>query len=88
MPSQEKKATGRVTRLYVRNEGTNIRLEIPDNEQPKEKYFLLELNHPNYNALYSLALSAAVNGYLLLIRTKTDISPDEVATVEYMLVDW
>jgi hypothetical protein len=81
-------ATGKVTRLYVRDEGTRIRLEIPADTQPKEGYFYLDLTHPNYNALYSLALSAAVNGYPLMIRTDADITPTEGATVNYMVVDW
>jgi hypothetical protein len=55
------RAKGKVSRLYVRAEATNIRLEIPQEEQPLENYFKLETTHPNYNALYSLALSAAVN---------------------------
>ena len=82
------RATGKVTRLYVRAERTNVRLEIPLDEQPQENYFGLELTHPNYNSLYSLALSAAINGYALTIRTTAEISPDEPASVEYMVVDW
>lgn len=88
MADKANKVSGRVVRLYVRDNGTNVRLEIPTEKQPLENYFLLELSHPNYNALYSLALSAAINGYVLLIRTKADIDPNAVATVEYMLVDW
>lgn len=82
------RATGKVTRLYVRRDKTNIRLEIPVSAQPLENYFSLELTNPNYNALYSLALSAAVNGYPLQIRTVGDIKPTETAVVEYMVVDW
>lgn len=82
------RARGKVTRLYVRSERTNIRLEIPANEQPLESYFSLELTHPNYNALYSLALSAAVNGYALLIRTTGEITSTAAANVEYMVIDW
>lgn len=73
------RAKGKVSRLYVRAEATNIRLEIPQEEQPLENYFKLETTHPNYNALYSLALSAAVNGYVLQIRTAAEITPNEAA---------
>ena len=82
------RATGKVTRLYVRAERTKIRLEVPVDLQPAENYFSLELAHPNYNALYSLALSAAVNGYPLQIRTTGEITPNETANVEYMVVEW
>jgi hypothetical protein len=85
--------SGKVTRLYVTrsksNEGiTNIRLDIPDAEQPKEGYFQLLQRHPNYDALYALALTAATNGYELRIRTEDDITPNEYAVVLYMTVDW
>ena len=84
---------GKVTRLFVtrssENEGvTFIRLDIPDAEQPKDGYFQLNQRHPNYNALYSLALTAATNGYELRIRTEEEITPNENAVVRYMVVDW
>jgi len=82
------RATGKVTRLYVRAERTNIRLEVPADLQPLENYFSLELTHPNYHALYSLALSAAVNGYPLSIRTTDQITSSARANVDYMYVDW
>jgi hypothetical protein len=86
-------ATGKVKRLYVTYGAsgrglTFVRLEIPATEQPKESYFRLDQNHPNYNALYSLALSAAINGYRLRIRTEGEIVPTETPTVRYMVVDW
>jgi hypothetical protein len=86
-------AAGTVTRLYVTygasGQGlTFIRINIPPAEQPKDNYFRLEQNHPNYNALYSLALSAAINRYVLRIRTESDITPAEVAQVRYLFVDW
>jgi hypothetical protein len=85
------RATGTVERLYVRaapEAGTLIRLSIPDSAAPKDGYFRLELDHPNYFALYSLALSAAINRQALQIRTKADINPAETALVSYMVVDW
>ena len=57
-------------------------------ERPKDGYFQLDQTHPNYNALYSLALLAAVNKYTLTIRTEGDITPSEPALVFYMWVDW
>ena len=85
--------SGRVRRLYVtrstENEGiTFIRLDIPEAEQPKKGYFQLNQRHPNYNALYSLALTAATNGYELNVRTEDEITPNEYAVVWYMTVDW
>ena len=85
--------SGRVTRLYVTqssaNEGiTFIRLDIPDSEQPKDGYFQLNQRHPNYNALYSLALSAATHRYELRIRTEDEITANDYAVVRYMTVDW
>lgn len=79
---------GKVERLYVTGGRTFVRLRIPVAQQPKENYFELRQSHTNYNALYSLALAAAINGYDLLIRTIGDVSPGEEAAVQYMVVTW
>ena len=81
-------AKGLVDRLFVSSDNTNIRLQIPEAQSPADGYFALEVGHTNYQALYSLALSAAINRYRLQIRTKADISSNETALVSYMVVDW
>jgi hypothetical protein len=80
--------TGRVERLYVTEGMTFVRLRIPVSQQPEDNYFRLDQSHPNYNALYSLALAAAINGYDLLIRTHGDVAPGAQARVRYMVVTW
>jgi hypothetical protein len=80
--------TGKVQRLYATEGRTFVRIEIPVSQQPKDNYFELRQSHPNYNALYSLALAAAINGYDLLIRTIGDVSPGDAAAVRYMVVTW
>ena len=82
------RATGAVTRLYVSEGRTYIRLQIPQSEQPKDGYFELQQSHENYDALYSLALSAAVKGIPLQIRTHGEITPGDHPNVYYMVVDW
>jgi hypothetical protein len=84
----EHRFKARVTRLYVRNDATRIRLGLPAAEQPQDSEFILPVNHDNYNALYSLALASAINGYELTIRTTTDIDPGDRAEIEYMVVEW
>jgi hypothetical protein len=86
-------AKGRVKRIYAsyetRNARTYIALELPASTMaPKDGYFVLESRHPNYNALYSLALVAAVNRYELSIRAAAEITNQAHAQVEYMVVDW
>ncbi len=80
--------TAKVARLFVTRGRTNIRLKLPAAEQPADGYFVLPQEHNNYHALYSLALSSAINGYQLSIRTTTDINPGDPAEVAYMVVDW
>jgi hypothetical protein len=82
------RATGTVSRLYFRAESAIVRLSIPAAEQPKDGYFVLETGHPNYYALVSLVMSAAINRHPLMIRTRADIVPTESAIVEYLVVDW
>ncbi|MGH8066780.1 MAG: hypothetical protein ACRERE_16395 [Candidatus Entotheonellia bacterium] len=82
-------ATGKVNRIYATGSRTYVRLaDIPPEATPQNGYFRLEQSHSNYNALYSLALVAAVNSYDLRIRTVSDIVPTETAEVAYMVVDW
>lgn len=77
-----------VTRLYVSTGRTRIRLKLPAAQQPADDYFVLPQQHNNYNALYSLALTSAINQYDLWIRTTQDIDPGDPAEVLYMVVDW
>ena len=80
---------GKVTRLYVRTDETVIRLGDTNDPLPKNGYFHLRIaDHANYNALYSLALAAAVNRYTLDIDAKNEITPEEEAEVDYLVVDW
>jgi len=82
-------AVGKVSRLYVNRGNTSIRLDIDwEKTGPANGYFKLRLDHVNYNALYSLALAAAVNRFPLRIRTVKEIVKDDRAEVEYMVVDW
>lgn len=81
------RATGKVSRIYSTAGRTYIRLSgIP--VAPKYGYFRLDMSHSNYNALYSLVIVAAVNGYDLQIRTTADIDPGVIAVVQYMVLDW
>jgi hypothetical protein len=84
------RATGTVSRLVIRGSRTQVRLDIEDG--PKDGYFNLSLDDPNhgkyYNALYSMALAAAVNRLPLTIRTQAEITSAEEATVREMIVDW
>lgn len=82
-------ATGRVRRIYTHENECYIRLEgTPSSQTPKDGYFKLLMSHRNYNALYSLAVVAAVNRYMLRIRTTSTITSTQHAEVVYMVVDW
>lgn len=83
------RAEGRVARIYATGGRTFIRLALPSGTvEPKDGYFMLDRAHSNYEAIYSLALSSAINGYVLSIRTVRDITPSEEAEVQYVVVDW
>jgi hypothetical protein len=82
------KVSGTVQRIYTDSDGAFIMLKDPEAE-PMDGYFRLDRrSHANYNALYSLALAAAINGYTLQIRTAHNISGFSHADVLYMMVDW
>jgi hypothetical protein len=82
---------GKVNRIYPTSDGNvNIRLaNIPAEDTPQDGYFTLTNGHPNFNALYSLALVAAVNRYDLDIRAKgDDIIAGQPASISYMVIDF
>jgi hypothetical protein len=81
--------SGKVRRLFVDREQCFIQLSGID--VSKDSYFQLTANHPNYNAMYSLALSAAINSYVLQVRTAGEVEAvpkDQYPHVRYLVVDW
>lgn len=85
-------ATGLVARVYPDDKGCFVRLKgLAPDVRPKNGFFFIELGHPNYQSLFTLALTAATEGKELTIRIdpeQGDISADEIATVGYMYIDW
>ncbi len=79
--------SSKVSRLYTHEDACYIKLENPTQE-PKEGYFKLDRNHPNYNALFSLACMAAMSRRPLTISTRDDIVPTEFAEVVYLVLDF
>lgn len=82
------RATGRISRMNPRSHTTFIRLDIDPKDAPKNGYFELRLDNKNYNALYSLALAAAVNRWPIAIRTEGEIVSGNEAVIQYMVVAW
>jgi hypothetical protein len=82
-----KSVSGRVELLSASAGRTVIRLTDPQH-MPKDGNFKLRLDHPNYNALFSLACMAAMSGKYISIGTEEDIVPDEEADVTYVLLRW
>ena len=77
--------SAKVKRIFVNADGVHILLEGKG-----DGYFFLSNEHPEYKALYALALVAATNSYNLHIRTnaeRKDVT-DKAANVRYMLIDW
>ena len=82
------RVTSEVVRIYpADSECVYIRLKDPSHT-PKDGYFELKTDHPNFKALYVLALVAAANRQKLQIRTVGDIVSTEHAEVLYMVLDW
>ena len=79
--------TGRVARIYADKEGCFLRIDPAPDPSPKSGYFRLELDHPNYGALYALAVAAAANGFPLTIRSKQAVESDKHALVSYLVMD-
>jgi len=80
----------KVIALKVDRLGASIGLDNDPSIGPKGNEFRLELEHANYNALYSLALAAAANRWPLLIRIAGDgqIDPGVEAVIKSLAVGW
>ena len=63
---------GKVIGLSADRLGALIALDNDPSVGPKDNEFRLELEHSNYNALYSIALAAAANRWTLQIRIAGD----------------
>lgn len=80
----DKYADGRVKAIAPMTDGScYIFLENPQPNAPDRDRFRLPADHPNYNAIFSLALACAVNGLELRIRTTDAITSTATATVCY-----
>jgi hypothetical protein len=76
--------------LVVTREGATLILDNDPADGPKDNRWLLPNGHSNFNALYSLALAAAANRWILVIRIAGDaeIDPNREAEVGRMGVSW
>ena len=82
--------SAKVIGLGADRDGATIMLDNDPTIGPKDNVFRLELNHGNYNALYSLALAAAANRWPLRIRIagNGEIDPGVEATIATLGVAW
>lgn len=79
---------GTVKRLCANKVGLDIRLDLVEGPMPEDDYFQLRHDHPNYKALYALALASAMNRLTLRIDTNEDIESTKRPTVDYLVQDW
>ncbi|MFN4862352.1 MAG: hypothetical protein ACK5LU_17885 [Pseudanabaena sp.] len=73
--------SGRVTRLYPDRGGAYIQLD-------EGTYYYLLLNHENYDAIFSMAMSAAINGVSFTIRITGGKSASGHDLVEYATMNF
>jgi hypothetical protein len=77
----------KVDQLTSREDGCYIKLRNPQH-QPENGFFHLVLDHPNYNALFSLASMAAMSERPLTIVTQDAIVPTEEAEVKMLSINF
>ena len=82
------RAVGKVSFISVQDDATLIGLDIDKTNGPLDGIFKLLPSDPNYNARYTLVLTAAVNRLPLLIRTRGEMTPTEHAGIRFVLLDW
>ena len=88
--SAGKVATGTVDRIYVDRDLVIIYLAYDDTHQPPPvepsngEFRIPHRDNDNSNALFSLALAAAANPWLLTVRTTDTITANAAAEVLYL----
>jgi hypothetical protein len=88
--SKGKVATGTVDRIYVDRDLVIIYLAYDNTHQPPPvepssgEFRIPRGDNDNSNALFSLALAAAANQWILTIRTTDTITADAAAEVLYL----
>ena len=80
--------TAKVVRMYV--DETHLRIRL---EGAGKGNFELPITKPNYNSLYSLALSAALNRLPLTVRVKRAHEDRPAVTedpvdISYLTIQW
>lgn len=81
--------TGKISQVYPDDKGCYISLAgIASNAVPKSGLFQLKLTHPNYNSLYSLILSAAINHYDITVKAAREITRTSFSEIRYLKVEW
>jgi uncharacterized delta-60 repeat protein len=82
-------ARGKVTRIYPHDTAVFLRLDgLTPALTPRDGYFRIDKNHPNYASLYSIAVVAAVNRYVISVRAAADITNLQYAEVRDILLDY
>ena len=75
--------TGKVTRLYVNTAGTNVYLDSYNNS-----YLNLPLAHANYDAIYSMLLTAHVERLEIRLRMNDyDVNDPPSHQISYIVMD-
>ncbi len=77
--------TAQVSRIFVNGDTCHVRLAGHGNG-----YFKIPLSHGNYNAIYSLILSAATSRRNILLRTvgERPAQTESHVNVQYAVADW
>jgi hypothetical protein len=82
------KAVGKVRLISVQDDATLIMLDMDTTNGPLDGIFRLLPSDKNYNARYTMALTAAVNRLVLFIRSAGELNPAEPAGIRFMQIDW
>lgn len=82
--------SGQVSNIWVNADGDAVvkLAGLSGTSAPRNSNFNIKRNYRNFNALYSLALSAAINRYNLVILTTKSIKSTENGIVKELWVDW
>jgi hypothetical protein len=92
MPPQRgtRRVDGRIISIAAGHDGTDIMLDNDPAVGPLNNVLGLRSDHDNYNAIYSLALAAAANRWVVRIGIEgaESVDPQRAAVVKLIRVTW
>jgi hypothetical protein len=78
--------TGRIQMVQAEHDVAFFTLDLPPEQQPKGNMFMINMSHPNYSCMFSVALSALINNLRVNVRAPNGVTNEDYASIDYIMI--